>query len=80
MINQRFTPNKEWYQERANPQFMGFTHLMSTLLDNFNDDEGKKMIEIGAYMGEIKVWYYKEYLYQGSRNNFGDLLEDITIG
>ena len=23
---------------------------------------------------------YKEYLYQGSRNNFGDLLEDITIG
>ena len=52
MINQRFTPNKEWYQERANPQFMGFTHLMSTLLDNFNDDEGKKMIEIGAYMGE----------------------------
>jgi hypothetical protein len=31
-------------------------------------------------MGEIKVWYYKEYLYQGSRNNFGDLLEDITIG
>lgn len=34
--------------------FMGFTNLLNDLVDHFKDqtDVGKKMIEVGAYMGE----------------------------
>jgi len=58
MITQRFNINRVWdgveISHRQNTMFMGFTNLLNDLVDHFKHqtDISKKMIEVGAYMGE----------------------------
>ena len=56
MITQRFNSNKEWwgYNKQTNSSFMGLVYLINDLVEHFQyqPDTTKKMIEIGAYMGE----------------------------
>lgn len=59
MITQRFNINRVWddveISHRQNIMFMGFTNLLNDLVTHFftsDKDDYKRMIEIGAYMGE----------------------------
>ena len=59
MITQRFNINRVWddveISHRQNIMFMGFTNLLNDLVAHFftsDKDDYKRMIEIGAYMGE----------------------------
>ncbi len=53
MNTQRFNSVLRYWNSKANYQFMGFTHLLSILVDNSHElDYDLKMIEIGSYMGE----------------------------
>ena len=59
MITQRFNINRVWdgveISHRQNIMFMGFNNLLNDLVTHFftsDKDDYKKMIEIGAYMGE----------------------------
>ena len=53
MNTQRFKSTIRPWNSKANNNFMGFTHLLSILVDNFHElDYDLKMIEIGSYMGE----------------------------
>ena len=59
MITQRFNINRVLddveISHRQNIMFMGFTNLLNYLVAHFftsDKDDYKRMIEIGAYMGE----------------------------
>ena len=69
MITQRFNINRVWdgveISNKHNTMFMGFTNLLNDLVDHFKDqtDVGKKMIEVGAYMGESTFLFACSGLY-----------------
>ena len=63
MNTQRFN-NKSRNNSKANYQFMGFTHLLSAICDNFdNREESLRMIEIGSYMGESTMMFASSGLF-----------------
>ena len=64
MNTQRFN-NKIRNNSKANYQFMGFTHLLSAICDNFhNREESLRMIEIGSYMGESTMMFASSGLFE----------------
>lgn len=53
MITQRFKINPDWTTIKTNHQFMGLINMLSFLSENLDEeDNDKKMIEVGSYMGE----------------------------